>query len=132
VELERHLRGGVLRAIWLVATALLVVVAIGALYMRRPSSSGRLIFLEGRRQGESVLLGKPQLSIGALPDDDIVVPSPAVSRYHAPLQCRGRYVGNKDIGSSNGRFVNGTNVRSCPLEPGDTVRIGDVDLVYER
>ncbi len=120
------------RAIWIVASALLVVVAVGAIYARRPRGAGRLIFLEGPRKGESVLLGKPQLSIGALPDNDIVVPSPAVSRYHAQLQCRGRYVEIKDVGSSNGTFVNGTNVRSCPLEPGDTVRIGDVDLVYER
>ena len=120
------------RAIWIVAGALLLVVAIGALYMRRPGGAGRLIFLEGPRKGESVMLGKPQLSIGALPDNDIVVPSPAVSRYHAQLHCQGRHVEIKDVGSSNGTFVNGTSVRSCPLEPGDTVRIGDIDLVYER
>ena len=118
--------------VWIVAAALLIVVTIVALYMRRPPSTGRLIFLEGPRKGETVMLGKPQLSIGALADNDIVVPSAAVSRYHAQLQCRGRYVEIKDVGSSNGTFVNGTNVRSCPLEPGDTVRIGDVDLVYER
>jgi hypothetical protein len=120
------------RAIYLVGGALAVVIAIGALYMRRSPSAGRLIFLEGPRKGEAVVLAKPQLSIGALADNDIVVPSAAVSRYHAQLQCRGRYVEIKDVGSSNGTFVNGTNVRSCPLEPGDTVRIGDIDLVYER
>jgi hypothetical protein len=118
--------------IWIVIGALVAVVAIGTLYVRRPSPAGRLIFLEGPRKGESVILSKPQLSIGALPDNDIVVPSPAVSRYHAQLQCRGRFVEIKDVGSSNGTFVNGTSVRSCPLEPGDTVRIGDIDLVYER
>ena len=91
-----------------------------------------MIFLEGPRKGETILLGRPQLSIGALPDNDIVVPSPAVSRYHAQIHCRGRHVEIKDVGSSNGTFVNGTAVRSCPLEPGDRLRIGDVDLVYER
>ncbi len=119
-------------AIWLVAGLLAVVVAIAAFTMRQPRTAGRLIFLEGPRKGESVALGKPQLSIGALPDNDIVVPSPAVSRYHAQLQCRGRFVEIKDVGSSNGTYVNGTNVRSCPLEPGDRIRIGDIDLVYER
>jgi len=119
-------------ALWVVSGALVLLIGIGAFYMRRPPSAGRLIFLEGPRKGETVMLGKPQLTIGALADNDIVVPSPAVSRYHAQLQCRGRYVEIKDVGSSNGTFVNGTNVRSCPLEPGDTVRIGDIDLVYER
>ena len=119
-------------AIWVALGALAAVAGVAGLYLRRPTSAGKLIFLEGPRKGETVMLGKPQLSIGALADNDIVVPSAAVSRYHAQLQCRGRYVEIKDVGSSNGTFVNGTNVRSCPLEPGDTVRIGDVDLVYER
>jgi hypothetical protein len=118
--------------VWAVVGALVLVVAGGSLYARRPTTAGRLIFLEGPRKGESVMLSRPQLRIGALPDNDIVVPSAAVSRYHAQLQCRGRFVEIKDVGSSNGTFVNGTNVRSCPLEPGDTVRIGDTDLVYER
>jgi hypothetical protein len=117
---------------WMIAAAALVLVIGGVAFARRPTRAGRLIFLEGPRKGESVLLAKPQLSIGALPDNDIVVPSAAVSRYHAQLQCRGRNVEIKDVGSSNGTFVNGTNVRSCPLEPGDRVRIGDIDLVYER
>lgn len=117
---------------WLVGAALLGALVLGFGYQRRPTSAGRLIFLEGPRKGESVMLAKPQLSIGALPDNDIVVPSPAVSRYHAQLHCRGRNVEIKDVGSSNGTYVNGTHVRSCPLEPGDRVRIGDVDLVYER
>ena len=117
--------------IWVIVGALLVVAG-GSVYARRPSTAGRLIFLDGSRKGESVMLSKPQLRIGALPDNDIVVPSAAVSRYHAQLQCRGRFVEIKDVGSSNGTFVNGASVRSCPLEPGDTVRIGDIDLVYER
>lgn len=123
-------RGG--GGLWVVAGVLVVVVGLAALYGRRPRGAGRLIFLEGPRKGEAVSLAKPQLSIGALPDNDIVVPSAAVSRYHAQLQCRGRHVEIKDVGSSNGTFVNGTNVRSCPLEPGDRIRIGDIDLVYER
>ena len=118
--------------LWIVAAAMLGAVATAFLYRRRPTSAGRLIFLEGPRKGESVMLGKPQLSIGALPDNDIVVPSPAVSRYHAQIHCRGRNVEIKDVGSSNGTYVNGAHVRTCPLEPGDRVRIGDVDLVYER
>lgn len=124
--------GGSVLLLGVVAGALAMVVAIGLFYTRRPRPAGRLIFLEGPRKGEAVALSRPQLSIGALPDNDIVVPSAAVSRYHAQLQCRGRYVEIKDVGSSNGTFVNGTNVRNCPLEPGDRIRIGDIDLVYER
>ena len=31
-----------------------------------------------------------------------------------------------------GTFVNGTVVRSAPLQPGDKIRLADINLVYER
>jgi hypothetical protein len=33
---------------------------------------------------------------------------------------------------SESTFVNGTAIRRSPLQPGDRIRLADVDLVFER
>ncbi len=67
--------------------------------------------------------------IGRSPGSDIRVKSDAVSRNHAVLT---RYDDGSwtvtDTGSQNGTFVNGEKVKICPLEPGDVIRVGNVDL----
>ena len=117
---------------WLVGLAAAAAVAIAVALMRREPSAGRLVFLAGPRKGESVPLRGKRITLGALPDNDIVVPSPAVSRYHAQIDCRRGWAEIEDVGSRNGTLVNGKPIQSCPLEPGDKLRIGDVDLIYER
>jgi len=117
---------------WGVGLAAIAAVAVAVALARREPSAGRLVFLVGPRKGESVPLRGKQITLGALPDNDIVIPSPAVSRYHAQIDCRGGWAEIKDVGSRNGTLVNGKAIKSCPLEPGDKLRIGDVDLIYER
>ncbi|TDJ15308.1 MAG: FHA domain-containing protein [Deltaproteobacteria bacterium] len=75
---------------------------------------------------------KQRTRIGALPDNDIVILSDAVSKYHVNIYRKGRQLEIEDLNSLNGTFVNGTRVRTSPLQPGDRIRIADVDLVYQR
>ncbi len=69
---------------------------------------------------------KPRLRVGRAPDNDIVLDSPSVSRYHAELI----YNGSPqpmiiDAGSSNGTFINGQLLRGTyPLQPTDWVTVG--------
>lgn len=117
---------------WLLGGALLLVLlAILALSGRR-RRFGRLVFVSGPRAGESVSLHGNKLRIGALSDNDIVVDAPTVSRYHAQIQRRRRDVEIHDLDARNGTFLNGTPVRVSALRPGDKIRIGEVDMVYER
>ena len=62
---------------------------------------------------------------------DIRVNSKEVSRNHAVLT---RYDDGSwtvtDTGSQNGTFVNGKKVDICPLESGNVIRIGGVDLEF--
>ena len=37
----------------------------------------------------------------------------------------------EDLGSANGLFVNGRRVSNAMLNPGDRLRIGDVDLTFQ-
>lgn len=58
---------------------------------------------------------------------------PSVSRRHAELMRSGVSVTVKDLGSTNGTFVNGVQIHDgVELKPGDTVQFGSVRFRYER
>lgn len=97
-------------------------------------SAGRLVFVDGPRNGEVHALRRGRLRIGAIDANDIVIPSMSVSRYHAELYVSRRKVEIKDLHSANGTHINGNRVdrAALTLRPGDRIRIADVELVYER
>jgi hypothetical protein len=68
--------------------------------------------------------------VGRNPDCDVVIDSPEVSRRHAQiLQTPSNQWLIKDLGSSNGTFVNGKRVESCIITAEDVVEIGLVSLL---
>lgn len=60
--------------------------------------------------------------IGRDPGCDIVINGPHVSRRHAELSMRGGKLWVKDLGSSNGTFVNGKRTEEIALKNGDEVK----------
>ena len=68
--------------------------------------------------------------IGRATDNDIVIPDVLASRHHATLVPGPGAREIRDNRSINGTFVNGTRVDSEMLTDGDTVTIGNVDLVF--
>lgn len=55
---------------------------------------------------------------------------PSVSGTHCQVLVGGGSVQIKDLGSTNGTFVNGQRVTEMALQPGCSIRLGDVDLAY--
>jgi len=111
-----------------------LALALIALLLARGRGAGRLVIIGGPRSGDVVEVKGSKLSIGALEDNDVVLASDTVSRYHAAIHRKGRNVEIEDLNSVNGTFVNGIQVRSAtsPLRPGDKIRIADVDMEYQR
>lgn len=71
------------------------------------------------------------IKIGRASDNDIVIPDVLASRHHATLIPGPAGTAEiRDNRSINGTFVNGSRVDSAALNEGDTVTIGNVDLVY--
>jgi pSer/pThr/pTyr-binding forkhead associated (FHA) protein len=61
---------------------------------------------------------------------DVALPDPRVSRRHASLEVYGAaLLLIKDLGSTNGTFVNGRRVTACELADGDEIRVGDTTLI---
>jgi ABC-type multidrug transport system ATPase subunit len=74
--------------------------------------------------------GPGAIKIGRATDNDIVVPDVLASRHHATLLPTPNGTEIRDNRSINGTFVNGARVDSALLREGDTVTIGNIDLVF--
>jgi adenylate cyclase len=64
--------------------------------------------------------------VGRAPTSDIPVIDPTISRRHAEVHCTEAGVSVRDLGSSNGTFLNGSRVDSANVSAADTVTFGKV------
>ncbi len=74
------------------------------------------------------------LQVGRLPDCDLVIDDPSVSKRHAVVRWMDpqKRCSVQDVGSTNGTFLNAqpTGDAEIVLQDGDTVAFGDVPFVY--
>ena len=88
---------------------------------------------EASLDGESKSInfgGKTIITIGRDPENDVVLDSPNVSRFHSQIERVGQRYRVSDLRSSNGTFVNGQEVEEPVwLQPDDAVRIGTYRFV---
>jgi hypothetical protein len=80
--------------------------------------------------GKTFVIDRPNTVIGRSSRCDFVVEDPNVSRRHAELQRRGSDWYVVDLESTNGVAVNGKQVRSTRLAPGDEIALGTARLSF--
>jgi hypothetical protein len=68
--------------------------------------------------------------IGRGSDTDVRLEDPGVSRHHAEIRVAGSDVVLRDLGSTNGTYVNGTLVAEQPLRDGAVITIGSTNLTF--
>ena len=88
---------------------------------------GSLSLDDGRR----LPIGEDPISIGRLPECDIVLSDPNVSRRHAEVRRRGNDFIVVDLGSTNGTRVNGAGVKERQLVDGDEISLGSTRIRFE-
>jgi hypothetical protein len=88
---------------------------------------GSLLLTDGRR----VPVGEDPVTLGRMPDCDIVLGDPNVSRRHAEVRRRGNDFIVIDLGSTNGTKVNGAGVRERRLNDGDQITLGGTHIRFE-
>ncbi len=76
--------------------------------------------LGGRHHGRSFTLDRSRL-VGSDPASDIVIDDPAFAAQHARLERHGDRVLIRDLGSEEGSWINGVQVRDGWLQAGDQV-----------
>lgn len=67
--------------------------------------------------------------IGRGADTDIRIEDPGVSRHHAEIRI-GADVILRDLGSTNGTYVNGMLIAEQPLRDGNVITIGSTNLTF--
>lgn len=88
-----------------------------------------LRYPDGREERHEVKA--PETYVGRLPGNDLVIDSEFASRQHVLFLNDGNQLFLRDLGSSNGTFLNGRRVTGEQLKPGDRVTIGEVAIMIE-
>ncbi len=90
----------------------------------------RLLAISGSLTGTVQPLVDGQLSIGRDESSQLLLTDPVVSRRHCAIQQSGVQFELVDLDSHNGTFVNGIPIRRRIIDHGDTIRIGNSELVF--
>ncbi len=84
-----------------------------------------LRFIAGQFEGgEFPLKPNREITIGRSSEFDMVLDEERVSRCHAKVLTFNGQVMIRDLGSTNGTFVNGERIEEAQLQPGDRVLVG--------
>jgi DNA-binding NtrC family response regulator len=77
------------------------------------------------------LVPRAGLTVGTLPDNDVVLSDPFVSSRHLRIEPRAGRWYLADLGSTNGTLLGGTRVERAELPFGLPMQLGDAELLLE-
>lgn len=89
----------------------------------------RVVVIAGQSRTSSFDIGERAV-IGRDPDCELRLTEPAVSRRHAEIDWTYAGYRLRDLGSSNGTFVNGAEIDEARLTDGDLIEVGLVQLRF--
>ncbi len=90
----------------------------------------KLIMFRGAQRREFDLNAESTI-IGRRPECTLRVPTRDVSRQHCEVRVSSTGLSVKDLGSSNGTYVNGKRVAESALAAGDKLRIGPIVFLVQ-
>jgi DNA-binding NtrC family response regulator len=91
----------------------------------------RLCVERGGIVGTLYSLRDGETKVGKAKDNDVVLDHPTVSRTHFAIVQEGDRYLLRDLGSTNGTFLDGAQVREAYLRPGAQIEAGDVALRFQ-
>ena len=92
----------------------------------------KLILKFDDRDLSECAVGTHPITIGRLPDNDLVVDNPAVSGRHARVYREGNHYVLEDLKSTNGTFVNDKPIARHTLLEGDVILVGKHTVVFTQ
>ncbi len=85
---------------------------------------------KGAEPGRGYQITRTPVSVGRDNISGISINDPRMSRQHAALFFFKPDFHLKDLGSTNGSFVNGKRIKSMPLKNGDVIRLGNTEFEF--
>lgn len=98
--------------------------------LRAPVPYGWLTFLEGERRGEVITLGATTV-VGSNTDCQVRIEDGYASGKHLQIRATEDGFALRDLGSTNGTYLNETRVRDQALADADVIRIGGTKMVFK-
>jgi pSer/pThr/pTyr-binding forkhead associated (FHA) protein len=94
-----------------------------------PGNVAWLAVVDGQDKGKRIDIGNSPVAIGRSSENDLVLGDTSVSRHHASLLTKDDKFVLYDAGSGLGTKVNGELLTSRTIGAGDTLTVGDTDLM---
>jgi len=91
----------------------------------------RLVVLSEGYTGRTYDLNIERTTVGRVDDNAVCIPDPSVSSHHAEIVMQGEGVVVRDLGSTNGSFVDGNPIEEANVAPGQIIRFGDIEIRLE-
>src|SRR5690348_1963585 len=92
----------------------------------------KLVILSQGMNGRVHELKADKTTIGRVEDNTFQIAEPSVSSHHCEVLLRGNEVVIKDLNSTNGTFINEEKITESVLKPGQTLRLGQIELRLEN
>jgi transcriptional regulator with PAS, ATPase and Fis domain len=83
-----------------------------------------LVVVEGPSRGARASIHAPA-RVGSAPGNALVISDRRVSRVHCEIEVGTTTATVRDLGSTNGTFVDATRIRDADVPPGTVIRVGD-------
>jgi pSer/pThr/pTyr-binding forkhead associated (FHA) protein len=91
----------------------------------------KLVIQTPSMAGRAHELHTDRTTIGRVDDNTFQIVDPSVSSHHCEVLLRGSEVLIRDLNSTNGTFINDARISESPLKPGQTLRLGQIEIKLE-
>ena len=91
----------------------------------------KLVVLSEGLTGRSHELTAERTTVGRVEDNTFQLAEASVSSHHCEILQQGGEIKIKDLNSTNGTFIDGKQISEGILKPGQTLRLGKVDIRLE-
>ncbi len=91
----------------------------------------RLVVIKGETRGVEHVSTADVVRIGKAAENDVVLPEETVSRVHCEVVRDARGWLLRDLGSTNGTFLDGAEIREAYIRSGSTITAGNVQIAFQ-
>jgi pSer/pThr/pTyr-binding forkhead associated (FHA) protein len=102
--------------------------SISSFYLSQPP---RLVVRLKGRPLKTYPFAGGEMSVGRLPENDVVIDNLSVSRKHAVITSRRDCYVLRDLGSKNGTLLNNRPATEAKLVDGDVIAIGKYEILFQ-